>query len=137
MTLCDAGALLALVDPGQVGPHSRFREALAALEAPLLTTWPCLTEAMHLAHRRGGWPMQRLLWRYLDEGALRVHKPTEEEIDRMEALMDHHRDAPMDLADASLVALAEVRGLTRIFTLDRRFHAYRIDDRRTFEVVPG
>jgi predicted nucleic acid-binding protein len=43
----------------------------------------------------------------------------------------------MDLADATLVALAEERGLARIFTLDGDFHIYRIAGRRRFEVVPA
>jgi predicted nucleic acid-binding protein len=40
------------------------------------------------------------------------------------------------LADATLVALAEERGLTRIFTLDDDFRVYRLEGRRWFEVVP-
>lgn len=39
----------------------------------------------------------------------------------MRSLMEKYRDTPMDLADASLVALAETRGLKRIFTLDSDF----------------
>jgi predicted nucleic acid-binding protein len=42
----------------------------------------------------------------------------------------------MDLADATLVALAEERQLTRIFTLDADFRAYRAG-RRRFELVPA
>lgn len=42
----------------------------------------------------------------------------------------------MDLADATLVALAEARGFRRIFTLDGRFRAYRLANRGTLEVVP-
>jgi len=51
--------------------------------------------------------------------------------------MEKYRDVPMDLADASLVALAEERGLRRIFTLDHDFEVYRINGRLTFETVPG
>jgi len=43
----------------------------------------------------------------------------------------------MDLADATLVALAEDRELRRIFTLDADFHVYRLKGRRGFEVVPA
>lgn len=43
---------------------------------------------------------------------------------------------PMDLADATLVALAEERRITRILTLDADFAVYRVG-RRRFEVVPA
>jgi predicted nucleic acid-binding protein len=50
--------------------------------------------------------------------------------------MERCSDRPMDLADATLVALAEERGLKLIFTLDSDFHIYRLHDREQFEVVP-
>jgi hypothetical protein len=40
------------------------------------------------------------------------------------------------IASATLVALAQERGLTRVFTLDGDFHVYRLKGRRGFEVVP-
>ena len=43
----------------------------------------------------------------------------------------------MDLADATLVALAEERGLKQIFTLDYYFRIYRIHGRTTFETIPA
>ncbi len=50
--------------------------------------------------------------------------------------MERYRDTPMDLADATLVALAEARGYRRIFTLDRHFRVYRVGTRRTLTIVP-
>jgi len=50
--------------------------------------------------------------------------------------MARYRALPMDLADASLVALAEERGLSRVFTLDRHFRAYRAARGKAFSVVP-
>ena len=42
-------------------------------------------------------------------------------------LMEQYADHPMDLADASLIAAAEVLVTRRIFTVDRRdFGTYRI-----------
>ena len=54
----------------------------------------------------------------------------------MRALMRQYRDTPMDLADASLVSAADRLGTRHIFTLDRHFRPYRIDDRYPFEIVP-
>jgi len=42
-------------------------------------------------------------------------------VDRAAYLMDKYSDTPMDLADATLRALAEDQGHRRIFTLDSDF----------------
>jgi len=54
----------------------------------------------------------------------------------MPGLMEQYQDLPMDLADASLVALAEEQRLVEVFTLDRDFRVYRRGDGRAFTVVP-
>ena len=58
------------------------------------------------------------------------------EIPRLLELCRKYADRSMDLADASLVAAAERLQLRRIFTVDRHFHAYRIDGKYPFDVVP-
>jgi uncharacterized protein len=50
--------------------------------------------------------------------------------------MERYADCPMDLADATLVVLAEERGISRIFTLDSDFHIYRINGRKRFDLIP-
>ncbi len=53
----------------------------------------------------------------------------------MAALMQQYRDTPMDLADASLVAVAESRSQRRVFTFDGDFYVYRLADGSALEVV--
>ena len=91
---------------------------------------------MYLAYGAGGLPMQKLLWRLVEKGILTFHDLTQTDILRMQVLMDQYADTPMDMADASLVAAAEGLGLSRVFTLDSHFHAYRINGRKPFEVLP-
>jgi uncharacterized protein len=91
---------------------------------------------MYLAHRVGGWPMQRLLWQFVSTQVLAIHESGKAEADRMAKLMEQYRDMPMDLADASLVVAAEAFGTFRVFTLDHHFRVYRRDDTGVFEVVP-
>lgn len=136
VTLCDTGPLVALVDRDDPH-HARCVAALQTLPAqPLLTTWPCFTEAMYLLWRAGGLPAQDELWGYLADGLVVLHIPEATEWERIRALMQQYHDAPMDLADASLVTAAERFQLRRIFTLDRHFYAYRIDGRHPFDVIP-
>ena len=75
-----------------------------------------------------------MLW----EGrTVRIHAPTDAETARALELMEKYRDMPMDLADASLVALAEAQGYRRVFSLDSDFYVYRLADGSALEVVPG
>jgi uncharacterized protein len=54
----------------------------------------------------------------------------------MEDLMRQYRDVPMDLADASIVAVAESLHLRRLFSLDGDFRIYRLLDGTAMEIVP-
>jgi predicted nucleic acid-binding protein len=77
---------------------------------------------MYLVYQIGGWPLQHNVWRYVEEGTLQLHASSMAEQARMRQLMEQYRDTPMDLADASLVATAEMLNLRRIFTLDSDFY---------------
>lgn len=135
-TLCDTGPIFALVDRSQQTQHARCKATLPSLSLPLITTWPCLTEAMYFAGAEGGWLMQKLVWEYVAEGVLRIHSLSEIEVARMPILMEKYKDTPMDFADASLVVAAETLSLSRIFTLDSDFFIYRLTGGSAFEVVP-
>ena len=54
---------------------------------------------------------------------------------RIRQLMQQYHDVPMDLADASLVAAAEVLGIRQVFTLDSDFHIYRLHGKDAFDVI--
>lgn len=102
----------------------------------MVTTWPAFTEAMYLLGSAGGWPGQEALWRLVERGDLEVASLEGRTLRRARALMERYRDTPMDLADATLVALAEERGCRRIFALDGDFRVYRLHGRRTLDVIP-
>lgn len=53
----------------------------------------------------------------------------------MHNLMEKYKDVPMDLADASLVAVAESRNIRSIFTLDSDFFIYRMADGSVLDVL--
>ena len=64
---------------------------------------------------------------FIADGGLTVWFLGPDTLDRAFALMREYADHPMDLADASLVAMAESENLHKVFTIDRRdFAAYRI-----------
>jgi uncharacterized protein len=134
MILCDAGVLLCLVDRTQP-QHNAYRRAVTRLATPLVTTWPCLTEAMYLALHRGSWAMQKQLGTLLLDKLLTIYEIQESDYIRLLGLMEQYRDRPMDLADATLVLAAEKTGYRQILTLDSDFLFYRIRDRDTFDII--
>jgi len=136
MTLTDAGPLVALIDSDEPD-HRTCVATLDRLRLPLVTTWPAFTEAMHLVGRVGGWSGQKALWRLVSGKVLVIDSLSAAASDRTAGLMETYADRPMALADATLVALAEQRGLTRIFSLDSDFHVYRLEGNRSFDVVPA
>ena len=69
------------------------------------------------------------------EGKLVLLDITDAEADRMDALMQQYANVPMDLADASLVAAAEIRGIKRVFTIDSDFYIYRLADGSMLDVI--
>ena len=136
MTLCDTGPLVALIDEDDP-KHLTCDETLEALgDDTLLTTWPCLTEALHLAYRVGRHPAQSRIWHYISRNLVLLHRPDPDEWRRAREPMRQYADAPMDFADASLVVVAERLNVRRIFTLDRHFRTYCINGRDYFDVVP-
>lgn len=99
----------------------------------MITTWPAFAEAMYLVGRRVGWQGQTRLWQLVQSDKLafaQVASPL-----RVAELMERYRDVPMDLADGTLVALADERGFRRVFTLDGDFYVYRLENGKTLEVL--
>ncbi len=124
--LTDTGPLVALLDKDD-SQHADCLAVLGRLPCnPLLTTWPCFTEAMYLLNQIGGYHYQNSLWQWRRNGRLMLLDLTLAEADRMDALMAQYPNVPMDLADASLVAVAESRGFQSIFSIDSDFYIYRL-----------
>jgi predicted nucleic acid-binding protein len=136
VTLADAGPLIAIIDADEPD-HASCMDALGELTLPLITTWPAFTEAMYLLARAGGIRAQQALWRLVSTERLVVAELSPSAVNRSARLMDQYADLPMDLADATLVALAEERSDRRIFTLDADFQIYRFRGRQRFETIPA
>lgn len=133
--LTDTGPLIAIIDEGD-NEHAVCMALLRTLpKAPLITTWPCFTEAMYLLESVGGYRFQEQLWRWRRDDRLVLLDITTEEADRCDALMQQYSDRPMDLADASLVAVAESRNIGRVFTLDNDFYFYKRANGSVLEIV--
>ena len=90
---------------------------------------------MHILGRAGGFPLQAALWRMIRSDLLATIDLSADEAALAESLMDRYQDLPMDLADATLIALAESRVWHRVFTLDTHFYVYRLRDGSALDVI--
>lgn len=135
--LIDASAMVAVF--GNHEPHAeRYRDLLelASLERwSLSSTWPCVVEASYLVPP----PNRFALLNWLGRGAVAVFPFQQESLLDFVPLMQRYTERPrteMDLADASLLWLADETGVTRIMTTDvRDFSRYRLPDGRAFEIL--
>jgi len=133
--LTDTGPLVALLDADDKY-HVPCRAALAQLPTgPLETTWPCYTEAMYLLGQVGGYRFQNRLWETRRAGRLVLLDITPAEADRMDALMAQYANVPMDMADASLVAVAERFRAPQLFAIDSNFFICRLADGSALTLV--
>jgi len=129
----DAGFWLALANKKDKH-HARAKKYLIFFNESLITTWPVMTETCHLLLNRIGQHAQQSFIENYAAGAFDIFQITNKHAPRIAVLMKKYADLPMDLADASLVILAEHLGHGRIFSTDRRdFRTYRWKHNKPFE----
>jgi predicted nucleic acid-binding protein len=99
------------------------------------TTWPVITETVYLLSGQVPNCFRSIAF-LVKEDALRLLDLREDHFDRMASLIHKYRDLPMDLADASLVILAEELGMGDIASTDMRdFQTYRFKNHKPFRNV--
>ncbi len=133
MIAVDTGFLYALVDRGDAW-HSRAVAAAPTVQEGWITTWPVLTETTHLLTRRLGTRFAQALMHEVADGGLACWDIAPDKLAAIPDMMRRYTKLPMDLADASLVLLAEHLGHGRILTTDERdFGSYRWKSRKPFQ----
>ncbi|TYQ30200.1 type II toxin-antitoxin system VapC family toxin [Pseudanabaena sp. UWO310] len=133
MILADTGFFIALGNNGD-RYHSRAIQVISTLREPLITTYPVITETSYLLARDAGLSVQFEFLTEVANGMFPVFDFQRQHLSRMVELMRRYANLPMDLADASLVVLAEHLDHGRILTCDRRdFSIYRWNNNNLFE----
>ena len=129
--IMDTGPLVAFLDRSEAH-HGWAVDQFRQFSLPLLTCEPVLTECLFLLRQI---PVaQDKLLELVERRDLAVDFRVREEIVPLRRLMAKYRDAPMSLADASLVRMAEMAG-SSICTLDSHFTVYRKQGRDRLSVI--
>lgn len=129
--LVDTGPLVALFvrkDPD----HAHVSAWLREFRGKLLTTWPVLTEVCHFLS-----PEVALRFlRWVEGGGAELIELPADELAEVIRSMEKYLDRPMDLADASLVWLADRSGVRDILTVDAGdFATFRTPQGKPFRDV--
>lgn len=97
-----------------------------------ITTWPVMTEVCHLLQKFAPHKVSRFLV-LLQDGVIEISGLTTHNLPQIISLFEKYGDLPIDLADASLVILAEELSSGEIVSTDQRdFQTYRWKNTRPF-----
>jgi len=124
--ILDAGPLIALFDASDQN-HKKVLNFFKSYIGKLYTTWPVITEAMHFLNYNPLVQSDFLQWLQLDY--ISIADQNKSNLEDIRSLILKYKNAPMDLADASLVLLSEQLGIQNIITLDSDYAVYRIKKR--------
>ncbi|UOG91809.1 MAG: PIN domain-containing protein [Candidatus Thiothrix sulfatifontis] len=130
--IADTGFWYALIDKKDKY-HELATHYLANCQERLITTWPVVTETSYMLLSRHSVEVASDFLEMGAEGMFKIHDLTVGHLQQSAVLMLKYKNLPMDLADASLVILAEELGHGRILSVDQRdFNTYRWKSQKPF-----
>jgi len=132
--LVDAGPIVAILsEPDE--HHEACVAQLTRLKGPLLTCWPVITEVAWLL-REYPRAIAGLLSSF-DGQPFKLAALDAADLTGIAAILTRYRDLGVQLADASLVHLANREGIETVFTLDRHdFAVLRLARGKKFRLIP-
>src|SRR5688572_840047 len=134
--LIDTGFLFALLNQNEQ-KHIAVTDAFAQTQGPWLLPTLAVTEVAYLLTKFLGAMALASFLENLPASKIRLIEPNEEDYLRAAQLVRQYQDAPLDLVDSLLVAIAERLQITTILTLDRRhFHLVRPRHCAAFDILP-
>ena len=130
--LLDTGPLVAFFDRSDAG-HEWAKEQWAQAPVPMLTCEAVLAEAAYLLREHAGLPSEKILALF-ERKVITVPFSLEAHAGPVAHLLEKYHDQGMQLADACLVRMSELKRDCRVFTLDKQeFRVYRRFER---QVIP-
>ncbi|TGL46481.1 PIN domain-containing protein [Leptospira wolffii] len=122
VALIDSGPMIALFNASDEYHKSVFK-FLKSYKGGLKTTWPVITEAVYLLSFSVSAQSDFLEW--IERGGVQISEIAVRDLKYIKNRMQKYSDLPMDLADASLICLAEREEISKIVSIDSDFSIYR------------
>jgi predicted nucleic acid-binding protein len=132
--LVDTGPIVAIFSESDEHHEACVRQ-LQSIPGPLLTCWPVITETAWLL--RAYPPAVKRLLNSFQGWPFELLPLNEADLPGIAAILAKYDSLGIQLADASLLHLANREGIGTIFTLDRRdFGVLRLAHGKKFRVIP-
>jgi predicted nucleic acid-binding protein len=132
--LLDTGPLVAFFDCSDAD-HEWAKARWAKAPLPMLTCEAVLAEAAYLLQDCAGLAPEKLLALF-ERGIINAPFRLDEHAALVARLLERYRDQEMQLADACLVRMSELKRDCRVFTLDKaEFQVYRRFERQVIPLV--
>jgi len=125
--IVDAGPLIALFDKDDKY-HNSVLKFLKTFDGQLITSWPVITEVTHLLSFNVNVQIDFLEW--LKREAVTIVNLENIHLERIIQLSKKYSDVPMDLADSSLIVIAELTNITDIITIDSDYYIYKTKNKK-------
>ena len=136
MLIVDTGVIVAATDTTD-RHHQRCVALLETEPGPVVTSAMVIAECAYLIERELGATVEATLYEAILDSALHVENLTAADWARVQELVTAYADLPLGGTDASMIALAERLGQTRVATLDRRhFAVVRPTNCDAFDLIP-
>lgn len=130
--ITDTGPLVALLNRRE-RHHAWAREQWARFEPPAVTCEAVISEGCFLLQGTEGGV--HALMQLFDRGVVRIAFDLSTEFQAVTRLLKRYGDAPMSLADACLVRMAEQFSTSTVLTLDSDFRIYRKSGRAVIPTI--
>ncbi|BDA80963.1 pilus biogenesis protein (plasmid) [Leptospira kobayashii] len=120
--LIDSGPIIALFNSSD-SFHKPILKLFKSFKGTLITTWPVVTEVVYLLSFSVNAQTDFLEW--IERGSINVQELNVADLKYIKQRMQKYSDLPMDLADASLMCVAEREGIQKIISIDSDFSIYK------------
>ncbi len=121
-TIIDSGPLIALFDK-----NDKYHQVVLAFfkgfKGEFVTSWAVITEVTHMLDFNLQVQINFLKW--VEMGALSLYSIEQHELREIIKMMSKYTNVPMDLADSSLMYVAQKEGIKNIVSIDSDFDIYR------------
>jgi len=121
-TLVDSGPLIALFDKGDKY-HKNVLNFFKDYDGEFITTWAVVTEVTHMLDFNLKAQLDFLKW--LELGAVDIYEIKQNDLSEIIPMMTKYTNVPMDLADSTLMFVAQKENIKDIVSIDSDFDIYR------------
>ena len=134
--ILDASFLLATANTKDRN-HDRVLNVARTISDPLILPIPVIPEVCYLIASRLGHTAMRRFLKHLVAGEIIQEAIDFTDLQRVTEILDEYADSQLDFVDATIIAIAERRNISRILTLDRRdFTIVRPKHCVSFDILP-